>query len=232
MKKILKNPFRCLTKKEWSIWIVSLIVVIASNILSGDFDLLTLVAALTGVTSLILAAKGNVWAQILIIVFSILYGIISWQFRYWGEMITYMGMCMPMAIWSTITWIRNPSEENENEVAIQKLNRKHVVILILSCVIVTGVFYYILEFLNTPNLVLSTVSVATSFLAAALTMLRFSFYALGYASNDLVLIVLWVLASLENPVYIPVVVNFLIFFFTDMYGFVSWKKRELKQNAV
>ena len=70
MKKILKNPFRCLTKKEWSIWIVSLIVVIASNILSGDFDLLTLVAALTGVTSLILAAKGNVWAQILIIVFS------------------------------------------------------------------------------------------------------------------------------------------------------------------
>ena len=126
MKKILKNPFRCLTKKEWSIWIVSLIVVIASNILSGDFDLLTLVAALTGVTSLILAAKGNVWAQILIIVFSILYGIISWQFRYWGEMITYMGMCMPMAIWSTITWIRNPSEENENEVAIQKLNRKHI----------------------------------------------------------------------------------------------------------
>ena len=70
MKKILKNPFRCLTKKEWSIWIVSLIVVIASNILSGDFDLLTLVAALSGVTSLILAAKGNVWAQILIIVFS------------------------------------------------------------------------------------------------------------------------------------------------------------------
>ena len=139
---------------------------------------------------------------------------------------------MPMAIWSTITWIRNPSEANENEVAIQKLNRKHVVILILSCVIVTGVFYYILEFLNTPNLVLSTVSVATSFLAAALTMLRSSFYALGYASNDLVLIVLWVLASLENPVYIPVVVNFLIFFFNDMYGFVSWKKRELKQNAV
>ena len=105
-------------------------------------------------------------------------------------------------------------------------------ILILSCVIVAGVFYYILEFLNTPNLVLSTVSVATSFLAAALTMLRSSFYALGYASNDLVLIVLWVLASLENPVYIPVVVNFLIFFFNDMYGFVSWKKRELKQNAV
>lgn len=80
--------------------------------------------------------------------------------------------------------------------------------------------------LKTPNIVFSTISITTSFLAASLTMLRSSYYALGYASNDIVLIVLWVLASMENPAYIPVVVNFVIFFFNDMYGFVSWKKRE------
>ena len=60
-------------------------------------------------------------------------------------------------------------------------------------------------------------------------MLRSSYYALWYAANDIVLIVLWVLASIENPVYIPVVVDFAIFLFNDMYGFVSWKKRESKQ---
>lgn len=70
----------------------------------------------------------------------------------------------------------------------------------------------------------------TSFLAAVLTMLRSSYYALGYAANDVVLIVLWSLASTENPAYIPVVVNFVIFLFFDMYGFVSWKKREVKQT--
>ncbi len=51
-------------------------------------------------------------------------------------------------------------------------------------------------------------------------MLRTSYYALGYASNDIVLIVLWVLASMKNPVSIPVVVNFVIFS-NDMYGFIS-----------
>ena len=51
-------------------------------------------------------------------------------------MITYLGMTMPMAIWSTITWIKNPSKENGNEVAIQKLNRKHVAALIFFCFIV------------------------------------------------------------------------------------------------
>ena len=79
-------------------WICSLVVIVMANILPGDFDLLTLIASCIGVTSLVLAAKGNVWSQILMIIFSILYGIISWQFRYWWEMITYLGMTMPMAI--------------------------------------------------------------------------------------------------------------------------------------
>ncbi len=95
--------------------------------------------------------------------------------------------------------------------------------------LVTVVFYYILMLLDTPNIVFSTISIVTSFLAAALTMLRSSYYAVGYAANDVILIVLWVLASLENPAYIPVVVNFVIFFVNDMYGFVSWKKREVRQ---
>ena len=221
----MHNPIQDLTKKEWLLWLGSLLIVILSNLVSGSVDVLTLVAVCVGITSLIFAAKGNVWAQILMIVFSILYGIISWRFRYWGEMITYLGMTMPMAVWSTITWIRNPSK-NRNEVEIQKLNRKHIIGLIISGVIVTAVFYYILVVFDTPNIIFSTISIVTSFLAAALTMLRSSYYAVWYAANDIVLIILWVLASMKNPAYIPVIVNFGIFFINDMYGYISWKRRE------
>lgn len=220
-----EQPNKKFNKKEWILWIGSLAIVILSNLLSTDIDVLTLVSACVGITSLIFAAKGNVWAQILMVVFSILYGLISWQFRYWGEMITYIGMTMPMAVWSMITWIKNPSESGQ-EVAIQKLTRKHVAGIAAAGVIVTAVFYMILKALDTPNILFSTISITTSFLAASLTMLRSSYYALGYASNDIILIVMWVLASIENPAYIPVVVNFIIFFFNDMYGFVSWKRRE------
>lgn len=223
----MNNPLKNMTKKEWILWIISISIVIVSNLFSSNFDLLTLVAALVGVTSLIFAAKGNVWAQILMIVFSILYGIISYRFRYWGEMITYLGMALPMAVWSAITWLRHPSGSDGNEVEIQILHRTQLLCVGGASVVVTFVFYLILDALDTPNIVFSTISVVTSFLAAALTMLRSSYYALGYAANDLVLIVLWTLASLENPAYIPVVVNFTIFFFNDMYGFISWKRREI-----
>lgn len=228
----MNNPIKTLTKREWSIWLGSVIIVLISNLATKDFDLLTLVAALTGVTSLIFAAKGNVWGQVLMILFSILYGIISFRFRYWGEMMTYLGMTLPMAVWSTITWIENPSENNGNEVQIQSLSKKHIVALCISGIIVTAVFYYILKSFNTPNIIFSTISIITSFIAASLTMLRSSYYAVWYAVNDVVLIILWVLASLKDPAYIPVVVNFSIFFMNDMYGFMSWKQRELEQAEV
>lgn len=226
----MNNPIKDLTAKEWALWICSLLAVTASNLLAGNVDILTLAAVCVGVTSLIFAAKGNVWAQILMIVFSILYGIISWRFRYWGEMMTYLGMTLPMAVWSTVTWIKNPSE-NGKEVAIQKLTKKHIAGIVFFGIVTTAVFYFILKALDTPNLFFSTLSVTTSFLAASLTMLRSPFYALGYAANDIVLIVLWVTASLSDPQYIPVAVNFAIFFINDMYGFISWKKREHLQNA-
>lgn len=222
---IKNNPIKCLNKKEICLWFISLIVVIFSNILTKNLDLLTLFAACIGITSLILAAKGNAWAQILMIIFSIFYGIISYRFCYWGEMITYLGMTMPMAIWSTITWIKNPAPSG-NEVAIQKLKMRHVISVIISGILITIMFYFILKALNTPNIVLSTISITTSFLAAMLTMLRSSYFPLLYAANDIVLILLWILASFENTAYVPVVVNFVIFFINDIYGFICWKKRE------
>lgn len=206
-----------------------MLIVTVSNLVGGSFDVLTLAATWVGITSLIFAAKGNVWAQFLMIAFSILYGIISFRFRYWGEMITYLGMTLPMAVWSAVTWLRNPSAGSKSEVAIRRLEKKHFLFLLVLSIVVTGAFYFILRWLETPNIVFSTLSVTTSFLAASLTMLRSSYYALGYAANDLVLIVLWGLAAAKDPVYIPVIINFMIFFMNDMYGFISWKKRERTQ---
>lgn len=225
----MQNPWKELSVKEWWLWSISMLIVTVSNLVGGSFDVLTLAATWVGITSLIFAAKGNVWAQFLMIAFSILYGIISFRFRYWGEMITYLGMTLPMAVWSAVTWLRNPSAGSKSEVAIRRLEKKHFLFLLVLSIVVTGAFYFILRWLETPNIVFSTLSVTTSFLAASLTMLRSSYYALGYAANDLVLIVLWGLAAAKDPVYIPVIINFMIFFLNDMYGFISWKKRERTQ---
>ncbi len=97
--------------------------------------------------------------------------------------------------------------------------------------VVTGVFYFVLKALGTANLVPSTVSVTTSFLAVYLTMMRSPYYAIGYAANDVVLIVLWIMAAVNDSSCLPMVLCFVMFFFNDLYGFVNWINMERRQRG-
>ena len=72
-------------------------------------------------------------------------------------------------------------------------------------IVTTLVFYFILSAFDTPNLLFSTLSVTTSFMAAYLTFLRSPYYGVGYGLNDIVLIILWILASIEDISYLPMV---------------------------
>jgi nicotinamide mononucleotide transporter PnuC len=226
---MLKNPFKKLNTLELCLWIFSLVLVILSFVLSPLKDYLTLVASLIGVTALIFVAKGMVIGQILTVVFSVFYGIISFFFAYYCEMITYLLMTAPIAILATVEWIKNPYKKTET-VAIKKLTAKDIIIMVALCIIVTVAFYFILKAFNTANLVFSTISVTTSFFACYLTYLRSPYYALAYACNDIILIVLWVLATIENVAYIPMIVCFSTFLLNDLYGFFNWSKMQKKQS--
>ena len=212
---------------EYVIWIGSVLIISISYIVFHVEGYMTLTASLVGVTGLIFLAKGDVLGQILTVVFSILYAIVAYRFRYWGEMITYLGMTMPIAMAAVVTWLKNPYKKGE--VRVRHTSPKMWGMLSITAVIVTAVFYYILRFFKTPNLILSTISVTTSFMAASLAMLRSSYYALFYAMNDVVLIILWFLATAENKSFLPMVLCFLCFLVNDFYGFINWQKMKTIQ---
>ncbi|MCH5266715.1 MAG: nicotinamide mononucleotide transporter [Lachnospiraceae bacterium] len=215
---------------EKTLWSISVCGLILLYLFGSEQDILTLIASIVGATALIFLAKGNVTGQILTVVFSLLYGVISFRFHYYGEMITYLGMTGPIALFAAISWLRHPFEGQKSEVQIERLSCSKVVVLVLLSIVVTVMFYFILAYFHTANLWMSTVSVFTSFLASGLTFLRSPYYALAYAGNDIVLIVLWILATIAEPKYMPMILCFVIFLFNDMYGFVNWKKIQRRQQ--
>lgn len=218
------------SKTELILWICSVGVIIVSFGVFDRENFLTLAASLIGVTSLIFNAKGNPFGQLLMIIFSLLYGIISYSFAYYGEMITYLGMTMPMALFSLIAWLKNPYNGNRAEVEVNRISKRENIFMWVLAIAVTAVFYFILEFFDTANIVPSTISVTTSFLAVYLTFRRNPYYALGYAANDIVLIILWSMASFSDISYLSVTVCFAAFFVNDIYGYINWKKMEKKQS--
>ena len=219
------------TKFEIILWSFSVLSIIISFMVFDRSNYLTLCASLIGVTSLIFCAKGNPVGQVLMIIFSIIYGIISYSFSYYGEMITYLGMTLPMCVFALVSWLKNPYKDNKSEVAVAKLKKKDIPLIIISALVVTIAFYFILKHFNTANLLPSTFSVTTSFIAAFLTYKRSPFFALAYATNDIVLIVLWILATKEDISYISVIICFVVFLFNDLYGFSNWLRMQKRQQS-
>lgn len=224
-----KNTY--FTKGETALWTSSVILIIASFFAFDRENYLTLSASLTGVTSLILCAKGNPAGQLLIVIFSVMYGIISFSFAYYGEMITYLGMTAPMALLSLVSWLKNPFSKDSPEVRINRLGKSEVIFAVLLTAAVTLPFFFILRTFNTANLLPSVMSVSTSFFAVYLTFRRSAYYALAYAANDIILIVLWFMASMSDSSYISVLICFAVFLVNDIYVFFSWKKMWLRQNG-
>ena len=219
------------SKGELALWCGSAGLILVSFFLFDRVNFMTLAASLIGTTSLIFNAKGNPIGQALMIVFSLLYGVISYTFSYFGEMITYLGMTGPMALFALISWLRNPYNGNHAEVTVNRLGKWELVLMYVLAAVVTFGFYFILDHFGTANMIPSTLSVTTSFLAVYLTFRRSPYFALAYAANDVVLIVLWTLAALEDISYLSVIICFVMFLVNDLYGFVSWKRMEKRQMA-
>jgi nicotinamide mononucleotide transporter PnuC len=227
----LKQLFSSLTIIDYSIWSAAMLFITVSFLIFDRTNFLTLAASVIGVTSIIINAKGHPLGQLLMLFFAAVYGYISFSFRYYGEMITYLGMTAPMALFALISWLRNPFKEGNAEVRVNHLSRLEIAFMSLLTMIVTVIFYFILRHFNTANLIPSTVSVTTSFAAVYLTSRRSAFFSLLYAANDVVLIVLWALASITDSSYISVLICFVMFLVSDIYGFVSWLKMKKRQEA-
>jgi nicotinamide mononucleotide transporter PnuC len=225
----MKRIVAYFSKTEIALWTSSVALIIIAFLVFDRENYLTLIASLVGVTSLIFNAKGNPTGQLLMIIFSLLYGIISFSFAYYGEMITYLGMTMPMAIVALISWLRNPYKGNRAEVKVGRMDRTDQIVMWILTFAVTVLFYFILAYFDTANLIPSTLSITTSFIAAYLTFRRSPYFAIAYAANDFVLIILWILAALTDVRYISVVVCFVAFLFNDLYGFISWRNMKKRQ---
>ena len=232
MHKILKSFSNYLTKCEKLLWFISSMLIIISFFIFDRESYLPLAASLIGVTSLIFNAKGNPVGQFLIIIFGIIYAVISFTYSYYGEIITYLGMTGPMSVFALVSWLRNPNNGNRAEVKINSIKRKEIALMIILTAMVTAVFYFVLSAFHTANLIPSTISVTTSFLAVYLTFRSSAYFSLAYAAYDIVLIILWILATLSDVSNLSVVICFEMFLVNDIYGFINWSRMQDRQKTI
>ncbi len=192
-------------------------------------DYLNLANSLVGAAMLFLLAKANVFGSLVSMAFSITYSLISYRFHYYGEMMLYLGLYLPIEVFTLIVWLRN-RYAGSNVVKVEDTMAIDFLWGTLLSLSITVGAYFLLRALGTENLTWSTISVFTSMLACFFLLKRNSVYAVFYVINDIILIVLWIYASMKDSSYICLVVSFFCFLLNDSYAFFNWSRIRRRQE--
>ncbi len=219
------------TKMEKILLFGSIILVSAIGIIFKS-DILTTVCSIVGIITALLLAKGKNMGQIFGIFITILYSIVSFKNKFFGEVIIYIFLMFPMYIIGIISWIKHQNK-NTNSVEVNKIsNTEWIFVSIIFIFLFIGI-YYLLKTFNTNELLISTISVIASLFAVYLQIRRSRFSFSFYIVNDIILILLWGIPVIQGTlILLPMFFNPVINLINDSYGFYNWKKLEKIQNKI
>jgi len=210
---------------------ISVIVIIIGFVVGDEKNWLSFASSIIGIFGVMFLSKGLVVAPFVIVVNLIIYSTLSFTQKYYGEMIINIGLMLPIYITSIVVWFKNKNKVDTSKVQINKIHGKEYLYLSIVTAVGTIAFYFILQALNTNELIVSTLSLVTSAVAAYLSLRRCSYYAIGYILNDVILIVLWSISLANYGLgYLPTVLCFSLFLINDIYGLIHWKLEEKKQQ--
>lgn len=216
---------------EWVLLLGGIAAVIVGFFIGEEKNYLSLASSILGITCIMFNAKGSVWGQFVAIGFAITYALLAYTKAYYGEMIIYLALMLPIHISSIVIWLKNRNADSDRmEVKINTLSAKEYIIAGIVAVGLTVAFYFALQALGTDNLIVSTISLITSLAAAYLMLRRCEYFAVCFVLNDVILIILWSLKmSTDGISVLPSVLSFIIFLANDGYSFISWKRIKRRQ---
>ena len=215
------------TKFEKILLFCSITTILIAGFLCNSTSL-TILCALIGASCSIEQAKGKIASQFLGLTEAVLYSILSFQNRYYGEVIIYVFIMAPLFISGIISWLHNINKET-NTVIKNELGKKEWFLLSIIAIILFVGLYFLLKCFNTEQLLVSTLSMVTSLFATYLVARRSKYGFIFYILNDIILFILWGLPVIGGQItLIPMLFEPLILFINDVYGWINWNKDENK----
>ena len=221
--------FKDWTKFEKILLFTSIILVMLIGIIFKA-EILTTLCSIIGIITALLLAKGKNLGQLFGLVIVALYSIVSFKNRYYGEVIIYLCIMLPMYIIGIISWIKHQNSKT-NSVEVNKIKTKEWIIVTLLSIFAFIGIYFILKLFNTNQLFISSLSVIDSLFAVYLGIRRSKYFFYFYVVNDLILIALWGIPVIGGSlILLPMLFNPIINLINDIYGIYNWKRLERIQG--
>ena len=212
-----KNVLKDWSKIEKALLFSSIIVILSVEIIFKS-DILTTSCSLIGILAALLLAKGKNLGQLSGLITTILYSIVSYNNKFYGEVIIYFFLMLPMYVISIISWLKH-YDQKTNTVTIKKIDKHECLLVFIVAIIMTIWTYFLLKSFNTNALIVLTISVMTSLTAVYFQIRKSRCVFYSYIVNDFVLITLWVIPLIYGDIdVILMIFNPIFNLLNDSYG--------------
>ena len=210
--------------KKWEvIWLLLATAVILGLSIYWKDSMTGIWAALTGIWCVILTGKGKLSSFWVGTVNTILYAVVAWQARYWGEVMLNLIYYVPMNFVGLYMWSKNMNKQTE-EVLKERMSFKGSV-LAYTCVIAGTLGYgVILNLMNGTLPFIDSMSTVFSIFAQFLCVKRYMEQWVLWIVVDIVTVIMWVYAFINGTGDMATVLMWSIYLINAIIMFAKWKK--------
>ena len=217
--------------KKWEIiWLfVATAVILGVSVYWKDTGI-GIGAAITGIWCVILTGKGKLSSFLFGTINTVLYAIVAWKARYWGEVMLNLIYYVPMNFVGMYMWSKNMDEQTE-EVMKKRLSGKNSIIAYGIVVVGTIGYGVILKVLNGTLPFVDSVSTVFSILAQFFCVKRYMEQWVLWVIVDVVTVIMWVYAFVNGTGDMATILMWSIYLINAIIMLLKWVK-DTKETLV
>ena len=231
---ILKRFFKGWNIFEYIFFFAAIIVPTTLGIVFNS-GVLQIIAGVLAVVQTMMFAKGKIEGYFLAIAFIVIYAIVAWNLKLYGEIIIQLVVTLPIIITGVVSWARHRHDDHEDGqvVIVGHVGRRELILLILSQLFIGTGLYFMLRAFDTVLLISSTLSVCLSIIAGYLLIRRSRKSMIANVASDINGIVMWsLLLAMGEPAAMVLLAMEAMFLIIDIYGSFEWRNMKKRQRRV
>ncbi len=230
IKEAIKREFT--GWKKWQIfWMIfANVMILGVSIYQGD-TWFGIVASITGVICVILCGMGRVSNYLFGTVNVVLYAIVAWKAKYYGDVMLNLLYYFPTNILGWVVWKKHIDEESNTVYKRRMTIKQDILLLLISAVGVLG-YGYVLRLLGGNLPFVDSMSTVLSVIAQILMIKRFMEQWVIWIVVDVVSVIMWVVALFTEGASIAVLLMWSVYLLNAIIMFIKWLKESKNQPEI
>lgn len=196
-------------------------VILLISLYQGD-SVIGIGSALTGVTCVVLCGMGKTSYYTFGLANIILYAIVAWKARYYGDVMLNLLYYLPTNIFGWFEW-RKQMNADTNSVIIRRLTYKNKLFLVLICGISVYIYGIVLRALGGNLPIVDSASTVLSIIGQFLLIKRYIEHWFIWLIVDSFDVVMWIAALKTDGASVATLLMWIVFTINAVVMYLQWR---------